>query len=63
MSNIEGTKSAVTPVQPASVAIKTVVVSSVRGELNAALDRLDEVQLNRILSFIKSRYGAEVAAA
>ena len=55
MSNIEDPKSAVTPVQPASVAIKTVVVSSVRCEINAALDRLDEDQLNRVLRFVKFR--------
>jgi predicted 2-oxoglutarate/Fe(II)-dependent dioxygenase YbiX len=56
-------ESAVTPVQPACVAIKTVVSSGVRGELNAALDRLDEVQLNRILSFVRSRYGAVIQEA
>jgi len=44
----------VVPMQPAR--------PSCRAELNAHLDRLNDADLQRVLSFVKSRYGVEQAA-
>jgi hypothetical protein len=58
----EPPKQAITPVQPASVATEKAAKTSVRSELNAALDKLNETQLQRILSFVKSRFEKEITS-